>query len=100
MKGVIADLVIGAHGVNFLACRLEGPAVDVAVNRSSGFPFCGIGVRRSQMRDEFLPDRLGDRRSIVLELRKPSAQGAFTRRTDFMSDRVIVSKIERAQQGT
>ena len=50
------------------------------------------------MRDEFLPDRLCDRRSVMLELRQPGTQGAFTRSGDFVSDRVIVTQVERAQE--
>ncbi len=99
MKRIVADLVAGTHGENSLARRLKGSAVNVAVGESSGFPVFRIGVRRSQMRDEFLPDRLCDRRSVVLEPREPGTQGAFTRRADFVSDRVIVPQVERAQQG-
>ena len=33
MKGVVADLVIGAHGVNFLACRLEGHKRGLSTDR-------------------------------------------------------------------
>ena len=50
------------------------------------------------MRDEFLPDRVCDRRSIMLEPRKPGTQGAFARGRDFVADRVIVPQVERAQQ--
>ena len=95
MKGIVADLVAGAHGENRLARRLEGAAVNVAVGESSGVAFFRIGVHRSQMRDEFLPDRLGDRRSVVLEPRQPGAQGALARRTDFVADRVVVPQVER-----
>jgi len=73
MKRIIADLVAGAHRENSLARRLKGAAVKVAVGESSGFPFFGIGVHRSQMRDEFLPYRLCDGRPITLEFRKPGA---------------------------
>ena len=36
--------------------------------------------------------------SVVLEPRQPGAQGAFTRRTHFVANRVIVPQVERAQQ--
>ncbi len=98
MKGVVADLVPGAHGKNFLARRLKRAAMNVGVGESSGFSLFEIGLRRSQVRDEFLPHRLGDRRSIVLKLRKPGAQGALTCGTHFTSDRVIVSQVEHAQK--
>ena len=96
MKRVIADLVTRTHGENSLARRLKGPAVKVGVGESPGFPFFSIGIDGSQMRDEFLPDRVCDRRSIMLELRQPGTQGAFTRCTDFVSDRVIVPQVEHA----
>ena len=34
----------------------------------------------------------------MVERRKPGAQGSFTRRADFLSDRIIVPQVERAQQ--
>jgi len=51
------------------------------------------------MRDELLPHRLGRRRSVMLEARKPGAQRAFARSTNFVSNRVIVSEVERTQEG-
>ena len=96
MKRVIADLVARTHGEHGLARRLKGSAVKVAVGESSGFPVFGIGVHRSQMRDEFLPHRVGDRRSLPLEPRQTGTQGAFTRCADFVSDRVIVLQVEHA----
>ena len=50
------------------------------------------------MRGEFLPDRFCDRRSVMIESRKAGAQGALTRSADFVSDRVIVTQVERAQE--
>src|SRR6266849_1732213 len=98
MKRIIADLVTRTHGKNSLACRLKGAAVKVAVGESSGFPFFRIGIDRSQMRDEFLPDCICDRRSITLKLRQPGTQRAFTCRTDFVSHRVIVLQVEHTQE--
>src|SRR6266550_4587411 len=100
MECIIADLVAGTHSEHSLARRLKGSAVNVAVSESSGFPFFRILIRRSQMRDEFLPDRLCDWRSVMLKPRKPGTQGACTRCTDFMSDRVIVPQVERAHKRT
>jgi hypothetical protein len=71
MKGIVADFVAGAHAVNFLACRLYSSPMKIAVHGSSGLSSFRIAVRGSQMRDEFLADGFGDRRSIVLEFRKP-----------------------------
>ena len=69
-----------------------------AVRGLPGLAVAQLGVRGCQMRDEFLPDGLGDRRSVVLEARKPGTQGAFTRRTELPADRVVVLQIERAQE--
>ncbi len=98
MKRIIADLITRTHGKNSLACRLKGSAVRVAVGESSGLPFFRIGIDRSQMRDELLPDRICDRRSITLKLRQTGTQRAFTRCTDFVSHRVIVPQVEHAQE--
>jgi hypothetical protein len=96
MKCVIADLFTRTHGENSLARRLKGSAVHVAVGEASGDPFFRIGIDRSQVRDEFLPDLLCDRRLVMLELGKPSTQGAFTRGRYFVADRVIVVQVEHA----
>ena len=61
MKGIVADFVAGAHGENGLARRVKSAVVNVAVGESSGFAFFRIGIHGSQMRGEFLPDRLCDR---------------------------------------
>ena len=61
MKRVIADLFVRTHGENSLTRRLKRPAVYVAVGDSSRVPFVEIGVDRSQVRGEFLADRLCDR---------------------------------------
>ena len=79
MKRVVADLFTGTHGENRLARRLKGSAVHVAVGDASGFAFFRIGIDGSQVRDELLPDRLCDRRSVMLEPRQAGTQGAFTR---------------------
>ena len=70
MKRIIADLFTRTHGENSLARRLKGSVVHVAVGESSGLPFLRIGIEGSQVRDEFLPHRLCDRRSLILEPRK------------------------------
>src|SRR5437773_10253619 len=98
MKRIVADLVAGTHGENSLARRLKGSAVHVAVGESSGFSLFRIGIDRSQMRDEFLPYGLRDRRLVMRKPRKPGTQGACPRGTDFVSDRVIVLQVERAQK--
>src|SRR2546425_3020785 len=100
MKRVVADLFTHPHGENSLARRLKGSAVTVAVGEPSGFAFFRIDINRSQVRDEFLSDRLCDRRSVVFETRKPGTQGAFTRRGDFVSDRIIVTQVERSEEHT
>jgi hypothetical protein len=97
MKCIIADLFTRTHGENGLTRRLKGSAVNISVGESSVLSFFGIGIDGSQVRDEFLPDRLCERRSVMLEPRKSGAQGAFTRCGDFVTDRVIVTQVERAQ---
>jgi hypothetical protein len=59
----------------------------------------GVGIYESKVGDEFLADRICDRRIVALELRQPGPQRAFTRGTDFVSDRVIVLQVEQAQKG-
>ena len=71
MKGIIADLLTRTHGDDGLARCLQGFAMNVAVaGTSSAFL---VGLNRPQMCDEFLPDRFGDRRLVVLDLRQPGA---------------------------
>jgi hypothetical protein len=60
MEGIVADLVAGAHREHGLARGVQSPAVNVAMCESSGLALLRIGIHRSQVRDEFLPDRLGD----------------------------------------
>jgi len=98
MKGIVADLTTAAHDVRFLARRRESPPMEIAVRGSSGLSFFWIGVGRSQMRDEFLAHGLSDRRSIVVKNSKPRTQRAFTRGDHFVTDGVVVSKVERAQE--
>ena len=74
MKGVVANLIAGTHGVNRLARCRKGLTVNITVSRSSGCStFFRIVIGRSQMRDEFLPDRFGDRGSIVFKSRQARA---------------------------
>ena len=47
---------------------------------------------------EFLPDRFRDQRPVVLESGQAGPQRAFARRGDFMSHRIVVAQVERAQQ--
>jgi len=96
MKRIIADLVAGTHGENSLTRRVKGVSMNVAMKGSSGFSFLRVTIPGSQMRDEFLPHRLCDWRSVVFEPRKPGTQRAFARGADFVSDRVIVAQVERA----
>jgi hypothetical protein len=98
VKGIVADLVAGAHRQDRLARRLEGPAVNIAVGQPPGVAGVRRGVLGSQVGDELLPDRIGDRRSVVLDPGQPGAQRAFARGADFMADRVIVPQVEPAQE--
>ncbi len=98
VKRVIANLFIRTHGENCLACRLKGSAAQVVVSVSSGFPIFRIAINGSQMGDEFLLHRFRHGRSVMLEFGEPGTQGAFTRSGDFVSDRVIVSQVERPQE--
>src|SRR5258705_6051753 len=98
MKRVVSDLVTRTHGENNLARRQKSSAVKVAVGEASVFSFFRSGIYRTQMRDEFLPDGICDRRSVTLELRQPGAQSAFTRCSDLVSDRVIVPQVQQAQE--
>jgi len=61
MKRIIADLFTRTHRKNSLARRLKGSVVNVAMVESARFPFFRIAIGRSQVRDEFLPDRVCDR---------------------------------------
>ena len=88
MKGIVADLVAGAHGQNLLARRLEGAAVNIAVGDPLGIGSFRIGIHGSQMRGELPPHRLGHRRSVGLEAGQPGAQGAFTGGADFVMRRI------------
>src|SRR5438128_7965463 len=65
MKRIIADLVAGTHGENSLTRRVKGVSMNVAMKGSSGFSFLRVAIPGSQMRDEFLPYRLCDWRSVV-----------------------------------
>jgi len=67
MKRIVADLLARAHGENSLARGQNSLAVDIAVGELSGVPFFGMGIDGSQVRDEFQPDCLGGRRSVMLE---------------------------------
>ena len=67
MKRIVADFLTRAHGENSLTRGQNSFAVNVAVSESSGVPFFGLDIDGSQVRDEFHPDRLGSRRSVMLE---------------------------------
>ena len=60
----------------------------------------GVSVRSvvCQMRRELLPDGVRDRRFVVRKARESGTQRAFTRRTQFATDRIVVMQIERAQE--
>ena len=98
MKRIVSDLFVRAHGENHVARRLYRRDVDVAMRESPGLPFFQIGLDRSQVGDEFLSDRVGDRRSITVEPFKSGTQRAFARRRDLVTDRVVVTQVERAQE--
>ena len=76
----------------------ERAAVRCRCARIAGLACVALGVDRSEVRGEFLPDRVGGRRPIVVEAREPGLQRAFARRTHFVADRVVVTQIERAQE--
>ena len=71
--------------------------MDLAVRGGCGL---NVGAGRSlrQMCRELLSDRVGDRRVLVGKAREPGTQRAFTRRTHFAADRIVVMQVERAQE--
>ena len=98
MKRIIANLFTRTHVENRLARRLKGSVVNLAMGESSGFSFLSVAIDRSQVRGEFLPDRLSGRRSLVLDPREAGTQGTLTRSGDLLPDGVSVTQIERAQE--
>ena len=91
MKRIVADLFVRAHGENHLARRLDRRDVDVAMRESPGLPFFQIGVDRPQVGDEFLSDRVGNRRSVAVEPFESGTQRAFACRNDLVPDGVVVT---------
>jgi hypothetical protein len=77
---------------------LNRPSVNLAMRQAPGVAFTRIDVSRPQMRHEFLPDGLGDRRVVVLESGQTGTQRTFTRGGDFVADRIAVVQVERAHQ--
>src|SRR4029078_9376940 len=47
---------------------------------------------------ELAPHELSDRRSVVFKARKSGTQGSFTRCIYFMTDRIVILQVQRAQQ--
>jgi len=95
MKGVVADLIVGAHVDDRLARGLKSAAMDVVVR---GIPSITVTIRnrRCEMCGELLADSFCDRRPIALEARKPGAQCVLPSRTHFVAHRIVVTQIERA----
>jgi hypothetical protein len=96
MKGIVTDLAAGTHGKNRLPSRLERSAKKFAMFGTRPIASAGIRSFICQTRPQLLVDDLGDRRSVTRQARKRRTQGAFTRRTQFAADRIIVMQIERA----
>src|SRR5258707_8976590 len=99
MKRIVADLVVGTHGENSLPGCLECSTKKFAVCGARGIACVSIRSFVSQTCRELLPDDVRDRGSVPREARKARTQRAFTRRTQFATDRIIVMQIERAQEG-
>src|SRR4026209_737228 len=71
MEGIVADLVVGTHGVNGLTCRLKSSAVEVAMSgSSSGMTRASIRTGGPQVHRELLPERFGNRRLVLLAERQ------------------------------
>src|SRR6185503_15449478 len=66
MKGIVADLVVGAHVDDRLARGLKGTLMDVAVRGMPSLPVA-IRISRRQMCGELLANGIGNRRTIALE---------------------------------
>jgi hypothetical protein len=96
MKGVVADFVVGAHRVNSLPCRLERLTMEFDVRRARGMVCVTIGWSMAEMCRELLTDCVRHRRFVVRQARESRMQRAFTRRTQFATDRIIVAQVERA----
>jgi hypothetical protein len=89
MKGVVPDLVVGPHGENGLPGCLHGSAMDFAIRGALAVACLGLRSLVCQACRQLMPNDLRNRRSVMLEARKPPAQGAFTRRTQLAAYGII-----------
>jgi hypothetical protein len=96
MKGIVADLVVSTHGENGLPGRSEGPTKQFPVFGTRGIASVSIWSFGCQTCCQLLADKVRDRGLVACEACKPRTQRAFTRRTLFAADRIIVMQIERA----
>ena len=98
MKGIVADLIGGAHGENRLPRRVERAAANFAVRGSRRY--LGIITRlfMAQMDHELLPDRVGHQRFVSLKAGEPGSQRAFTRRPQLAADGIVIAEIQNAQE--
>ena len=91
MKGVVADFVAGTHPVNGLSCRLERLTMELDMRRTGGMVCVTTLWIVHQMRRELLTNGVRHRRLVVRQAREPRLQRAFTRRSQFATDRIIVT---------
>ena len=97
MKGIVPDLVVGAHGEDRLPGRFQSRAIQFAVCGLRGGVEVSIRTLVCQTCRELLPEEFGDRRCVSAEACKSGTQSTFTRRGQLTADGILVMQIERAQ---
>src|SRR3954471_21676918 len=97
MEGGVADLVVGAHGNHLLPRGLKGTLVQFAVCwwravlSRAGF---GLVI---EMRRELLAHEFGHGRLVAVEAGESRAQRPCAGDAHFVTHRIVVLQLERAQ---